>query len=67
MNAICPYCAEDPFRMNIGTAVVAVPGGQMAIAQIFCGNPECRKVINVAVINVAPTIEQPRRGGIALV
>lgn len=61
-GAVCPYCLADPFTMNMGQAVIDIPGGKMAIGQFFCANPECRKVINIAVLGMQPTIEQPRRG-----
>lgn len=41
----------DPVQFNIITAAVAIPGGAMALASIFCANPECRKLFNIEIVN----------------
>ena len=41
----------DPVQFDILTAAVPVPGGALALAHIFCSNPECRKLFNVEIIN----------------
>jgi hypothetical protein len=47
MLPACPYCADDPARLSIMNQVF--PGGMIG-AIIFCGNPDCRKIISTQII-----------------
>ena len=47
MLPACPYCADDPARLSIMNQVF--PGGMIG-AIVFCGNPECRKIISTQIV-----------------
>jgi hypothetical protein len=47
MLPACPYCADDPARLSIMNQIF--PGGMIG-AIIFCGNPECRKIISTQIV-----------------
>jgi hypothetical protein len=47
MLPACPYCADDPARLSIMNQIF--PGGMIGTI-IFCGNPECRKIISTQIV-----------------
>lgn len=47
MLPACPYCSDDPARLSIMNQIF--PGGMIG-AIIFCGNPECRKIISTQIV-----------------
>lgn len=47
MLPACPYCADDPARLSIMNQIF--PGGMIG-AIIFCGNPDCRKIISTQIV-----------------
>lgn len=63
LPGVCPYCNADPVEFSIITAVQALPGGALALASIFCSNPECRKLFNVQIVGGEPNRIQPVGGG----
>ncbi len=57
---VCPYCGKDPAPLRShGLVKLAL----MSCVIIYCGNPECRKIHTIAVIEVAePRIAIPNPG-----
>ncbi len=48
----CPHCGQDPATL----ASLPIQMGVLQNIVIFCGNPACRKIINVQVM----AVEGPR-------
>lgn len=50
LNPRCPHCAKD---LECGMSIVQRPDLGLSIATLFCGNPECLKMLTMQII---PTV-----------
>jgi hypothetical protein len=49
---VCPYCGADPVKFTLSP----LHFGPVEAGVIYCGNPDCRKVLGLAI---APAPQRP--------
>jgi len=53
----CPYCGQKPVKLNL--MFTSFPQGQIA-SLVYCGNPDCLKVLPVQIVGMNPAAEKSR-------
>jgi len=52
----CPWCATEPTKLS----TIPVKLGLLKVVIIFCGNPECRRILSVQCLGSdEPMIVRP--------
>lgn len=49
MLPVCPHCSEDPAKLSLMSQ--QFPSGMIGTI-IFCGNPNCRKIISTQIVGM---------------